>query len=32
MYARIFSQKKLHEKLFFNGSMFRDSSMGTKLK
>jgi len=31
MNARIFSQKKSHEKLCFNGSTFRDSSMGTKL-
>jgi len=32
MFASIISQKKLHEKLFFNGSIFRDSRMGTKLK
>ena len=32
IYARIFSQKKSHEKLFFKGSTFRDSSRGTKLK
>jgi len=27
-----FFTKKSHEKLFFNGSIFRDFSMGTKLK
>jgi len=32
MSARILLQKKSHEKLFFNGSIFRDSSLWIYVK